>query len=429
LPDTLAPGLGTGSQAVRAPASVAAPAGLLGVLLALALTPAARSPLVVLAAAVTALLAAWLVRRLVHRPALALVGAGIAGVAAWLIPQRPDPGSAIVLTALFGAGAGLAAVAAAPGGAAAGRTLAATAGVVGAVLAGLRLAGARTALLVVAVGLVVTAGIVARVAADADADRSPRGRVVGIGTVLVLIAATVTAFFGSSTVDASWFGGGVVHGSRATNQVALTFDDGPNTYATPAIMRILDHAGVRGTFFVVGKALVKEPGVVRDLVDHGHLVGNHSYHHDQWRWLDPRYPELARTQHAFADDVGVCPAWYRPPHGQRTPFLARVVHDDGMRMALWDVSAGDWATRDPRVIAGRVLGGVRGGSIVDLHDGLDGNPAADRSALVQALPLILAGLRAKGLAPVRLDKLVGGPGYIRCPGATSRAAETGWSPR
>ena len=39
---------------------------------------------------------------------------------------------------------------------------------------------------------------------------------------------------------------------------------------------------------------------MRDLYAHGHLLGNHSYHHDQWRWLDPRYPELERTQQAFA---------------------------------------------------------------------------------------------------------------------------------
>jgi len=49
-----------------------------------------------------------------------------------------------------------------------------------------------------------------------------------------------------------------------------------------------------------------------------------------------------------------------------------------------------------------------------LHDGLNGNPLADRTALVKALPLILAGLRAKHLHPVRLDKLIGGPAYIPC---------------
>ena len=80
-------------------------------------------------------------------------------------------------------------------------------------------------------------------------------------------------------------------------------------------MNILDDAHVKATFFVVGKALEAQPGIVRALYNDGQLVGNHSYHHDEWRWLDPRYPELERTQEAFARELGTCPAWFRPPRG------------------------------------------------------------------------------------------------------------------
>jgi peptidoglycan/xylan/chitin deacetylase (PgdA/CDA1 family) len=82
-----------------------------------------------------------------------------------------------------------------------------------------------------------------------------------------------------------------------------------------------------------------------------------------------------------------------------------------MRMVGWDVSAGDWATSNPRTIADRVLRKVRAGSIIDVHDGLDGRVNVDRRALVQAMPLILDGLRARGLRVVRLDRLLGINGY------------------
>ena len=80
-------------------------------------------------------------------------------------------------------------------------------------------------------------------------------------------------------------------------------------------MRILDAAGVKGTFFEVGHAIDKVPWITQDLYRDGQGLGNHSYHHDQWRWLDPRYPEL-RTH---ASDVpegdqgvpGVLPATAR----------------------------------------------------------------------------------------------------------------------
>jgi hypothetical protein len=57
---------------------------------------------------------------------------------------------------------------------------------------------------------------------------------------------------------------------------------------------------------------------------------------------------------------------------------------------------------------------VQGGSIIDLHVGLDETSVAHRAAIVAALPLILDGLRAKHLHPVRLDRLVGGPAYQSC---------------
>ena len=184
-------------------------------------------------------------------------------------------------------------------------------------------------------------------------------------------------------------------------------------------MRILDAAHVHATFFIVGQGLVEEPQVVRALYAHGHLVANHSYHHDGWRWLDPRYPELERTQLAFQREIGACPAWFRPPHGDRTPFMARVVRKHGMRMAMWDVSDGDRRNETARDIVRRVLRDARSGSIINLRNGIDGAPAADKELLVQALPAILDGLRAKHLEPVRLDELVGGPAYTSCSGHTS----------
>ena len=132
-------------------------------------------------------------------------------------------------------------------------------------------------------------------------------------------------------------------------------------------------------------------------------------------WLDPRYPELDQTQNAFERELGVCPAFYRPPHGSHTPFMAHVVSDRGMTMVTWDVSAGDWATGDEQLVARRILDGVQPGSIILLHDGSDGNiGAADRSVVLRALPIILDGLQQRGLHPVTLDKLLGKPGYVPC---------------
>jgi peptidoglycan/xylan/chitin deacetylase (PgdA/CDA1 family) len=244
-------------------------------------------------------------------------------------------------------------------------------------------------------------------------------RTIALGSSLVLVTFGMTGYFGASTVSAQWFGGGVTHGPRNSGEVAITFDDSPNAVSTPALMRILDHAHVHATFFIVGQALVDQPQVVRALYAHGHLVANHSYHHDQWRWLDPRYPELERTQRAFEREIGACPAWFRPPHGDRTPFMARVVKQHGMRMAMWDVSDGYREDETAQQLVQRVLHEARSGSIINLRVGIDGAPAANREMLVQALPAILQGLHDRHLKPVRLDTLVGGPAYTSCSGSSS----------
>ena len=83
-----------------------------------------------------------------------------------------------------------------------------------------------------------------------------------------------------------------------------------------------------------------------------------------------------------------------------------------MHAVTWDVSARDWTETDGEAVARTILADVRPGSIILLHDGLDGNVTADRSVLRTALPLILDGLKAKGLTPVRLDELLGQPAYL-----------------
>ena len=237
-------------------------------------------------------------------------------------------------------------------------------------------------------------------------------RDIAIAVLGSLLSLALVLWVAANDPTVEWFGHISTHGDRHGQRVALTFDDGPDDPFTLEVSRVLDEHGVKGTFFEVGKAIDARPEIVRALYADGQLVGNHSYHHDYWRWLDPRYPELDRTQTAFQRQLGVCPAFFRPPHGQRTPFMLAHVSSKGMHTVTWDVSAGDWATGDAALVAKRILDGVKPGSIILLHDGIDGTVTADRSVLIAALPMILDGLRAKGLSPVRLDELLGLPGYL-----------------
>lgn len=252
---------------------------------------------------------------------------------------------------------------------------------------------------------------------------------VGAAAVVLLTGGWI----GANSPELTWFGAQVGHGDRADRQVAVTFDDGPNVTATLALAHILDAHGAKGTFFSVGKAVRRRPDITRALVADGQLIGNHSYHHDSTHWLDPRYLELDEAQRAITGAAGVCPAFFRAPHGQHTPFMATVLHRRHMTMVGWDVSSSDWTSHDAAALARRILQRTRPGSIIDLHDGLDGRVTVDRTVVVRALPLILDGLRARGLQAVRLDVLLRRPGYrAGCaprPRAQTRAAASGMAPK
>ncbi len=267
--------------------------------------------------------------------------------------------------------------------------------------------------------LVVAAACAARVILPGS---QPTGSASGASTRRILLgtalggAVALLAWTGANDPQLSWFGPVAAHGPREAGQVALTFDDGPNDPYTLEIADELTRRGVRGSFFEVGKAVEEHPEITQALVRDGHLVGNHSFHHDYWRWLDPLYPELDATQGALSSAIGECPRFFRPPHGQRTPLMAVQVARRDMVTVTWDVSAADWITDDGELVAKRVLNRVRPGSIVLLHDGLDGIAGEDRSVVADALPLILDGLEERGLEPVRLDEMLGGPAYLRdCP--------------
>lgn len=372
-------------------------------------TPIHASVVVAASASLLALLTAIATNRLAGRGTASMaVGLLATLIACFLVGEASYPGSAFVVAALLGAGIGV---------------LVPPALDVRAIAAAVACAEALVALRVIfeattaAVGLAILAAgsgalwFAGRRGGD-DPGPTRRGRSATVSAVVLLYAGFSVFWVGSTAPTVTWFGALRSHGPRTGNEVAITFDDGPNPPYTLEIADILEAHGARGTFFEVGKALVERPDVAKDLIARGHMVGNHSYYHGAFSYLDPRYPELAQTDDVFREDVGVCPSVFRPPHGTHTPFMSHVVTSHGMTLVTWDVSAQDWVETDAARLARNILAKVKPGSIILLHDGIDGNIGADRSVVVDALPAILDGLAAKGLKPVTLDKLLGLPATL-----------------
>ena len=187
---------------------------------------------------------------------------------------------------------------------------------------------------------------------------------------------------------------------RAKGVVALTFDDGPGPY-TSQVLAELRSLHVHATFFVIGRNAKQSPGIVRALRDAGMVVGNHSWSHPLLTKLDlaRQRAQVRRTQDLLEATIGERPRFFRPPMWAWNRTTARVVAEEGMIGVLFSVDTRDWSQPGVTAIVRQALT-ARDGQIIALHDA-----GGDREQTVQALPLIVKGLRARGLEPVTLDEL------------------------
>jgi len=221
------------------------------------------------------------------------------------------------------------------------------------------------------------------------------------------------AVYWAMAPSSQMYGTIITHGPREEQLVALTFDDGPNDPWTLRIADVLDRYNVKATFFIVGENANAHPDIVRALVQRGHLVGNHSYHHRKRNAIfDIHYGDLTQAERSIAAAAGVCPAFFRTPNGFHTPWQLHAVSSHHMHTIGWDVQTNDWKRHNADTLARDVVRSVKRGSIILLHDGEDTRAVTDRSVTVGALPAIIEGLRSKGYRFVRLDELLGKPAYL-----------------
>jgi peptidoglycan/xylan/chitin deacetylase (PgdA/CDA1 family) len=233
------------------------------------------------------------------------------------------------------------------------------------------------------------------------------------GSAWIAASAGAAAFallaWGTVSLDAPLFGRVANRGPSRCDTGALTFDDGPSPSATPAVLDLLRRTETPATFFLVGRRAIEFPEIVRRIRAEGHGLGNHSFSHRALVFMTPGMirRELERTDDAIRRAAGVSPAFARPPYGLRGPFTVRAIRARGEMPVGWSLYPGDASRPPAEKIVVRVLARAHAGDILLLHDG-----GGDRSATVAALPRILDGLRAKGLAVVPLQDLLAG----RCDG-------------
>jgi cellulose synthase/poly-beta-1,6-N-acetylglucosamine synthase-like glycosyltransferase/peptidoglycan/xylan/chitin deacetylase (PgdA/CDA1 family) len=206
------------------------------------------------------------------------------------------------------------------------------------------------------------------------------------------------------------------------NQVAISFDDGPDPKWTPKVLDILKEKKVKGTFMLIGAEAAENVGLMKRVVREGHEIGNHTYTHPDISEISSRQLdfEVKVTERLYASKLGIQPLYFRPPYDideepDTDDQAAPVEHiqQDGYTIIGSKLDTNDWNEhphKTPDEMVQLILGQLETmkvkpqfrGSIILMHDG-----GGDRSATVAALPVLIDSLRARGYTLVPVSALMG----------------------
>jgi len=186
--------------------------------------------------------------------------------------------------------------------------------------------------------------------------------------------------------------------------VVLTFDDGPNPAATPGILDCLAEHDAPAAFFMIGRHALQHGALAREVVAHGHEVGNHTLSHRHQWFLSPwrAAEDIRRGAEAVEEATGQRPIAFRPPWGLFNVFSDAVARRLGERSVLWSVVSEGFVL--PPTVEGmvdRIVGSTRGGDIINMHDA--GGFADTPQRVLSALPQVILRLRDAGFRFVPLS--------------------------
>ena len=179
--------------------------------------------------------------------------------------------------------------------------------------------------------------------------------------------------------------------------VALTFDDGPNPTTTNQALDTLSKYGIKATFFVLGKNVSGNEGILKRMKADGHVIGNHSWSHPVLSKLslDDAKKQITDTEDALTKVLGSSSKLMRPPYGAITDDIRNSLD---LSFIMWNVDSLDWKSKNEAAILTEIQREVKNGSIILMHD--------IHAETVHALPKVIDYLKGQGYDFVTIPDLL-----------------------
>ena len=178
--------------------------------------------------------------------------------------------------------------------------------------------------------------------------------------------------------------------------VALTFDDGPN-HNTIKILNILEHYGVKATFFILGTNIEGHEEIIKKMDKLGMEIGNHMYSHKLITKLtnEKIKAEVEKVDNLIFNIIGKYPTLVRPSYGTYNKRIRSLMNKP---IIIWNVDTLDWKHHSSKRILAKVMKNVSDGDIILMHD--------IYSATANGLELVIPKLLEQGYQLVTVSELL-----------------------
>ena len=184
-------------------------------------------------------------------------------------------------------------------------------------------------------------------------------------------------------------------------KIALSFDDGP-VPNTLKILDILDEHSAKAAFFCIGKNIQQYPEIFKEIIDRGHIVGNHTYSHTRTMGILKAKKIISEIKQCDATAYKVAKVklnLYRPPFGIINPKIKAALEETGHQVIGWSIRPYDAITDSSEKILNRIERKLKPGDLIILHD----TPAKTPELLEQ----LLVNLEKQNFGVIRPDELFG----------------------
>jgi len=182
--------------------------------------------------------------------------------------------------------------------------------------------------------------------------------------------------------------------------IAITFDDGPNEKITPEVLNILNDYNAKATFFCIGKDIIKNQDLLKEIDAKGHLIGNHTWSHHYWFDLfssSKMKDEIEKTTGLIFETINKKTKLFRPPYGVTNPALKRAMQDLDFNTIGWSIRSLDTIRDVEKTLIG-INKKLSSGDIILFHD--------NREHITEILKLFLKHAQTEGYKIVPLDELL-----------------------